>query len=72
MSEDNSPNVLDDEIDRHTFNHYHTYMKIYGYLIMQLADDKAEVIKLMNGECDNLLMIGLRKRIEDSPVYEVN
>ena len=52
------------------FHHYQTYMKIYGAMIMELADDETEVIKLIRGECEDDLLKGLRKRIENSPVYE--
>lgn len=62
---DNPP----DGISHSKLNHYRTYLKIYGFLIMELADTDEEIIKLINGEFDDALMQGLRERIEHTPVY---
>lgn len=61
---------MNDGISLSKLNHYRTYLKIYGYLIMELADSDEEIIRLINGEFDDALMQGLRERIEGSPVYE--
>ena len=53
-----------------TMNHYRTYMKIYGLMIVMLADSDEEVLKLINDEHSGPLLEGLRDRIENSPRYE--
>ena len=50
-------------------DHYRAYLKIYGFLIMELADSDAEILNLIQGKNLSLLMRTLRQRIEDSPVY---
>lgn len=57
-------------MDRKTINHYRTYMKIYGTLIVELADDETEVLKLIDGHDLGPLLLGLRDHIENSPFHE--
>ncbi len=38
---------VNDGISLSRLNHYRTYLKIYGYLIMELADSDEEIFKLI-------------------------
>ena len=51
------------------FDHYRTYLKIYGLLIMELADSNSEILKLIHGKNLSPFMIALRERIENSPRF---
>ncbi len=51
-------------------DHYRTSLKIYGHLIMELADCDEEILCLINDENPGDLMSALRDRIEDSQKYE--
>ena len=50
-------------------DHYRFYMKIYGLMILELADDNEEIPKLIKGENFGPLMVALKDRIENSPVF---
>lgn len=50
-------------------DHYRTYLKIYGYLLMQAADDDEFVKSLIAGDDLGSMMKAVRERIEDSPRY---
>ena len=51
-------------------DHYRTYMKIYGSMIMYLADHEKEVIKIIDGDSQGPLLDSLRDRIKNSPFFE--
>ena len=50
-------------------NHYRAYLKIYGFLIMELADSDAEILNLIQGKNLVPLTAALRQRIENSPCF---
>ena len=50
-------------------DHYRTYLKIYGFLIMELADSDTEILNLIQGKNLAPLTAALRERVENSPVY---
>ena len=51
-------------------NHYRTYARIYGFMIMEAADDEAFIQDLIEDQSLHPFLKGLRARIEESPVYE--
>lgn len=59
-------------MDKARINHYRIYVKLYGYLIMELADHDEEIQKLIVGDNLGVLLLALRDRIETSPLYEVS
>lgn len=52
-----------------TLNHYKIYLKIYGSMLMYLAEDDSEVIKIINNEELDSILKAVRERIEDSLLY---
>lgn len=57
-------------MDKARIEHYRMYMKIYGYMMMELADDDEEILRLIIGDDLGPLLFALRERIEDSPRYD--
>lgn len=57
-------------MDKMVIEHYRLYMKLYGCLIMELADNDEEIVRLIVGDNLGPLLLGLRDRIESSPNYE--
>lgn len=56
-------------MDNKRLEHYRTYLKIHGWMIMELADSDEEILRLINDENHGALMAALRERIEDSPTF---
>ena len=52
-------------------NHYRTYMKIYGSMLMYLADTNDEALKkfILGKDLDGVLL-ALHKQIEQAEMYE--
>lgn len=53
--------------EQERLEHYRLHMKIYGTMIVELADSSEEVLKIIKGKNLGPLLQALRKRIEDSP-----
>jgi len=51
-------------------DHYRTHMKIYGSMIMYMAESDEEVRKIIVGDDLDGLLVALRERIERSPNHE--
>ena len=51
-------------MDRARINHYKLHLKIYGQLLIELADHDEEVIKIMNGKTSGGLVSAVREQIE--------
>lgn len=51
------------------FDHYRTYLKIYGLMFIMAADDEEFVGQLIRGETSGALMQAVRDRIQNSPQF---
>ncbi|MES2662103.1 MAG: hypothetical protein V4629_02250 [Pseudomonadota bacterium] len=50
--------------------HYRCYLKIYGAMIFEAANDDEFILELIAGENLHPLLNGLKLRIEESILYE--
>lgn len=56
---------VDTMTEQERLEHYRFHMKIYGTMIVELADSSEEVLKIIKGENLGPLLKALRGRIED-------
>lgn len=56
-------------MDKRRLEHYRIYMKIYGAMIVELADHDEEIAKIIDGDDLGGLLTAPRERIENSPSF---
>ena len=57
-------------MDSRRIEHYRIYMKIYGTLIIELADHDEEIEKFITCKSPCSLLLALREVIEDAIFYK--